>query len=77
MKVMVIDIKLSFKEYLYKIKSCLKDIINDLKKIWYVISSKDTDKEHVMHSKSSNRETMINNKADEVTEELFQSLLSR
>ena len=30
------------------------------------ISSKDTDKEWVMHAKSDNIETMINNKADKV-----------
>ena len=30
-----------------------------------------------MHSKSDKVETMTNNKADEVTEELFQSLLLR
>ena len=30
-----------------------------------------------MHSKSDNIEIMINDKADEVIEELFQSLLSR
>ena len=38
------------------------------------ISSKGTDKEHVIHSKSDNIEIMINDKADEVTEELFESL---
>ena len=31
----------------------------------------------VMHSKSDNIETMINDKADEVIEEVFQPLLSR
>ena len=41
------------------------------------ISSKDNDKECPMHSTSDNIETMINLKADEVIEELFQSLLSR
>ena len=53
-----------------KIRSCLKDIINDHKKsdTWKTqliiaikfISSKDTDEERVMHSKSDNIETMIN-----------------
>ena len=38
------------------------------------MSSKDTD---VMHSKSDDKEIMINDKADEVIEELFQLLLSR
>ena len=33
--------------------------------------SKDNDEEHVMHSKSNNIEIMINNKVDEVIEELF------
>ena len=74
-------------EYLYKIRPYLKDIINDLKKFdtWKIqltiainfISSKDTDEERVMHSKSDNIEIMINDKADEVIEELFHSLLSR
>ena len=41
-----------------------------------ITSSKDTDEERVMHSKSDNIEIMINNKADEVIDELFQSLLS-
>ena len=59
-----------------KIRSCLKDIINDHKKsdIWKTqfiiaikfISSKDTDEERVMHSKSDNIEIMINVKADEI-----------
>ena len=42
-----------------------------------VISSKDNDEERVMHSKSDNKEMMINDKKDEVIEEIFQSLLSR
>ena len=41
------------------------------------ISSKDNDDEHVLHSKSDNTQIMINDKADEVIEELFQSLLPR
>ena len=42
------------------------------------ISSKDTEEERVMHLfKSDNIESMINDKADEVIEELFQSLFSR
>lgn len=36
------------------------------------MSSKETDEEHVMQSKSDNNEIMINDKADEVTEELFE-----
>ena len=41
------------------------------------MSSKDNDEECIMHSKSDNKEIMINDKADEFTEELFQSLLFR
>ena len=41
------------------------------------MSSKDNDNERIMHSKSDNIEIMVNYKADEVIEELFQSLLSR
>ena len=40
----------------------------------YFISSKDNDKQHLMHSKSDNIDIMINGKADK---ENFQSLLSR
>ena len=41
------------------------------------ISFKDNKKEHVMHSKSYRKEIMIKDKADEVAEELFESLLNR
>ena len=41
------------------------------------ISSKDNDEECVMHLKSDNTEFMISDNADEVIEELFQSLFSR
>ena len=41
------------------------------------MSSKRNDKEHVMHLKSDNIEVVIYDKADEVIEELLQSLLSR
>ena len=37
------------------------------------MSSKDNDEEWVMDSKSDNIEIIINDKADEVKEELFQS----
>ena len=40
------------------------------------MSSKHNDEERVMHSKSDSIENMINDKADEVIEELFQSILS-
>ena len=78
---------LSIEEYLKKIRQYLKDIMNDVKKfdLWKIqltiainsISSRDTDEERAMHSKSDNMEIMINDKADEVIEELFQSLFSR
>ena len=38
------------------------------------MSSKDSDEERVMHSISDNPEKMINDKEDEVTEELFNHL---
>ena len=67
---------LSVEECLNKIEPYFKDIINDLKKCdtWKIqltveinfMSSKDTDEECIMHSKSDNIEIMINDKADEV-----------
>ena len=41
------------------------------------MSSKDTDEQHVMYSKSDNREITIKDKVDEVIEEPFQLLLPR
>ena len=41
------------------------------------ISFKDTSEECVIYSKSNNLEIVINDKADEVIEELFESLFSR
>ena len=41
------------------------------------MSSKDNHEEHVIHSKSDSIEIMVNDKADEVIEEHFQSLLSK
>ena len=41
------------------------------------MSSKGNDEERMMHSKSEYIEIMINDKADEAIEELFQPLLSR
>ena len=65
----------------------MKDIINNLKKSGTrkiqlkiannVISSIDNDEEHLMHSKSDNIEIMINDEADEVKKELFDSLKKR
>ena len=73
---------LSIEFYLNKTWSCLKDIINNLKKSDALniqltieinfISSKGNDEERVMHSKSNNIEFMIFNNVDEVTEELFE-----
>ena len=76
---------LSVEEYLNKIRPYLKDILNDLKKIWYIknpiltinfISYEDNGEDRVMHLKSDKIEIMINDKADEGKEELFQPLLS-
>ena len=65
---------LSIEEYLNKVRPYLKDIITDLKKsdAWKIqltiainfMSSKDTDEELVMHSKSGNIEFMIYDNAD-------------
>ena len=65
----------------------MKDIINNFKKsvtckiqltiATNFMSSKDTDEECLMHLKSGNIEIMINYKAEEAFEELFQSLLSK
>ena len=41
------------------------------------MSSKKNDEEFVMDSKTDNTKIMINDKADKVIEELFESLLSR
>ena len=41
------------------------------------ISSKETNEESVMHSKSDNIEIMIYDKADEAIQELFELLLFR
>ena len=83
-EVMVIEIKrYQLKNILIKF---LKDI-NNLKKsdTWKIqltiannfISSIDNDEECVIHSKSDNIEIMINDEADEVIKELFDSLKNR
>ena len=74
-------------EYIHKIRPYIKDIIIELKKSdkWKMqlkialnfMPSKDNDKECVMHSRSNGIEIMINDKSDEIIEELFQLLLSR
>ena len=78
---------LSVGKYLNKISPYLKVIINNLKKsdtskiqltiANNFISSIDNDEERVMHSKSDNIEIMINDEADEVIKELFDSLKNR
>ena len=70
---------LSIEEYLNKIRTFLKDAINDLKKsdMWKIqltieinfISSKGADEKRVMHLMSDKIEIMINDKANEVIEE--------
>ena len=88
MKVTVIEIKnLSVKEYLNEIKPYLRNIIIDLQKYraWNVqltlvinlISTKDVDEDRVMHSKSGNTEFLIYDNANDVVDEVFESLLSR
>ena len=76
---------LSVEEYLNKIKPYLKNITNDLKEsgTWKIhltitinfISFKDDNDE--MHSKSDSIEMMMNDEAEEVIEELFESLKKR
>ena len=76
----------SVKEYLDKIKPCLRDIIIILQKsdIWKIqltiainfISSKNVDEERVMHSKSDNIDFMSYDNANEVVNKVFESLLS-
>ena len=76
-----------FEEYLDKIRSYSKDIINDIKKsdtpktqitiANNFISSLDNDEESEMHSKSENIEIMIKDEADSVIKELSDSLKSR
>ena len=78
---------LSVEEHLNKIIPYLKDIINNLKKSGTckiqltiannIISSIDNDEQCAMHSKSDNIEILINDEADEVIKELFDSLKNR
>ena len=78
---------LSVEEHLNKFIPYLKDIINNLKisgtcKIQLtiannIISSIDNDEQCAMHSKSDNIEILINDEADEVIKELFDSLKNR
>ena len=76
---------LSVEEYLNKIRSYLKDISlinNDTRKIQLTIANNfiyfiDNDEERVMHSKKDNIKIMMNDKADKIIEELFDSLKNR
>ena len=78
---------LSVQKYINKIRTYLKDIINDIKKsdTWKIqltiainfISSKGNDEKRLMHSKSDNIEIMSNDKANKVGEKHFESLLNR
>ena len=78
---------LSVKKYLNKIRPCWKDINNlKISDTWKIqltltinfISSKDgNDEDHVMHWKSDNIEFVINDKEDDVDDELFASLVNR
>ena len=78
---------ISVEEYLNKVRSYLKGIINNLKisdtcEIQLTIannsiSSIDNDEERVIHSKSDNIEIMINDESVKVIEELFDSLKNR
>ena len=79
---------LSAKEYSDKINPYLRDIITNFQKsdTWKIqltiainfISSKDLHEERLMHSKNNNNiEFMLYDNANEVLNELFESLLSR
>ena len=75
---------LSLDEYLNKIKLYLRNIITDLQSsgTWRIqlttainsISSKDTEEERAMHSASDNIKFTPHNDANEVANELFESL---
>ena len=78
---------LTVEEYLNKVRSYLKDIMNNLKKsdTWKIqltiannfIFSVDNDEPCVMHSKCDNIKIAISDKADEVIKELSESLKNR
>ena len=73
---------LSVKEYLNKVRPYLKDIINNIKKCNtgktqltiknnFLSPKVDDDEERVMHSKSDNIKTVINDEADRVIERIL------
>ena len=76
---------LSTEDYLDKIEPYLNDLTGDHKTQgeWNIqlimainfTSSKGSDKTHTMHTKSDNIEIMKGNEIDQITEELFNSLL--
>ena len=73
--------EISVEEYVNKIKSDLNDILMIWKNLRHektnFISFKDNDKGQVMHSESDKIEIMINDEADRVIEELFESILNK
>ena len=81
------DKKLSPEEHLHKTRPYLERYHKWSEKsdTWKIqlkiaikfMSSKDNDEERVMHSKSDNIEIMVNDKAQWVIEDLFESLLIR
>ena len=81
------DKKLSIEEYLDKIRPYLSDIVNNHKTQgeWKIqltiainlISSKDSNEAHTMHSKSNNIKIVIGYGTDEIIKELFESLLQK
>ena len=91
-KVIILNIKLSIKEYHNMIRPYLRDMINYHKMqgeskvhsgntvIDYKTQeqpSKDSDEIHTMHTKSNNMENMMSNEIDEIIEKLFESLLRK
>ena len=76
---------MSPKEYFDMIRPCLRDMINDYKtrSEWKIlltmwinfISLKDSEETRTMYTKSRNKEIMIANKKDDITEEVHKSLL--
>ena len=79
---------LTTSEYLDMMRLCLSDIINDHKTqdkwkvhltiaIIFLSSKEDSDETGTMRTKSYNIEIMMDREADEIFEELFESLLKR
>ena len=78
---------LLLEKYLNKIKPNLKGIIIDLQRsnTWQIqltiavnfISSKDTEEDNLIYSTSFNKKSTSHNNANEVVNELFQSLCSK